>query len=567
MLGLRFDEETILGRSHRLRQRIKMEKSILIILDNMWTMLDLKKVGIPFDNEHNGCKLLMTCRNQDVLLQMDVPMDLTFKLELMSENETWNLFQLMAGNVVKDSNLKDIAFQVAQKCEGLPLRVVTIARAMKNKSDVESWKYALRKLHSNDGIEMEALTYSALELSYDSLESDEMRDLFLLLALLLGNDAEYFLKLAMGLNILKHINTMDDARTRLYTIIKSLEATCLLEVKTGGHIQMHDFVRDFATSIARRDKHVFLIKQPNDDWPTKDSLKRCTQIFLDRFPIHMLPQTFDCPNIKFFCLVSVYCSLEIPDNFFEGMGSLAVLDLTALNLSSLPTSFQFLTDLQTLCLESCILENMDAIEGLKNLKILSLRKSSMIKLPRVIGQLTQLRMLDLSNSGIEVVPSNIISNLAKLEELYMGNTSINWEDVNSTVQNENASIAEIQKLPNLTALELQIRETWMLPRDLQLMFEKLERYKVAVGNVWEWSDITDGTSKTLMLKLGTNIHLEHAIKALIKGVEKLYLDDVDGIQNVLYQLNGQGFPLLKYLHVQNNANMKHIVDSKERNRI
>jgi len=149
----------------------------------------------------------------------------------------------------------------------------------------------------------------------------------------------------------------------------------------------------------------------------------------------------------------------------------------------------------------------------------------------------------------------------------MGNTSINFKDVNSTVQNENASIDELRKLPNLTALELQIRETWMLPRDLQLVFEKLERYKIAIGDVWDWSDIKDGTLKTLMLKLGTNIHLEHGIKALIKGVENLYLDDVEGIQNVLYQLNGEGFPFLKHLHIQNNANMKHIVDSKERNQI
>ncbi|PNX68988.1 CC-NBS-LRR resistance protein, partial [Trifolium pratense] len=174
---------------------------------------------------------------------------------------------------------------------------------------------------------------------------------------------------------------------------------------------------------------------------------------------------------------------------------------------------------------------MEAIEALQNLKILRLWQCSMIKLPRQIGKLTQLRMLDLSNSGIEVVPPNILSSLIRLEELYMGNTSINWEDVTSTTQNENASIAELGKLPNLIALELQIRETWMLPRDLQLMFEKLERYKIVVGDVWEWSDIKDGSLKTLKLKLGTNIHLEHGIKALIKGVENLYLDDVDGIQN------------------------------------
>ncbi|GAU43412.1 hypothetical protein TSUD_398890 [Trifolium subterraneum] len=350
-LGLQFDEETSFGRATRLRQRIKMEKSILVILDNMWTMLDLKKVGIPFGNEHNGCKLLMTCRNQDVLLKMNVPNDFTFKLELLSENETWNLFQFMAGDVVKDINLKDVAFQVAQKCEGLPLRVVTVARAMKNRRDVKYWEYALRKLQSNDGLEMDAKTNSALELSYDSLESDEMRDLFLLFSFLLG---------------------------------------------------------------------------------------------------------------------------------------------------------------------------------------------------------------------IEVFPSNIISSLTKLEELYMGDTSINWEKGNSTDNNGNASIVELHKLPNLTALELQIRESWMLPTDLQLMFEKLNYFKIVIGDVWEWADIKDGTLKTLMLKLGTSIDLQHGIKALIKGVENLYLDDVDGIQNVLYQLNGEGFPLLKHLHVQHNANMKHIVDSKDR---
>ncbi|XP_039683128.1 uncharacterized protein [Medicago truncatula] len=567
-LGLQFVEETVLGRANRLRQRIKMEKNILVILDDIWSILDLKKVGIPFGNKHNGCKLLMTSRNQDVLLKMDVPMEFTFKLELMSENETWSLFQFMAGDVVEDRNLKDVAVQVAKKCEGLPLMVVTVARAMKNKRDVQSWKDALRKLQSTDHTEMDSITYSALELSYNSLESDEMKDLFLLFALLLGNDIEYFLKVAMGLDILKHINAIDDARNRLYTITKSLKATCLLlEVKTGGRIQMHDFVRDFAISIARRDKHVFLRKQFDEEWTTKDFFKRCTQIILDRCCIHELPQMIDCPNIKLFYLGSMNQSLEIPDTFFEGMRSLRVLDLTHLNLLSLPTSFRLLTDLQTLCLDQCVLGNTDAIEALQNLEILRLWKSSMIKLPREIGRLIQLRMLDLSHSGIEVVPPNIISNLTKLEELYMGNTSINWKDVNSKVQNENASIAELRKLPHLTALELQVRETWMLPRDLQLVFQKLERYKVAIGDVWDWSDIKDGTLKTLMLKLSTNIHLEHGIKALVKGVENLYLDDVDGIQNVLYQLNGEGFPLLKHLHVQNNANMKHIVDSKERNQI
>jgi hypothetical protein len=159
LLSLQFVEETISGRAHRLRQRIKTEKNILVILDDIWSILDLKKVGIPVGKEHNGCKLLMTSRNQDVLVQMDVPKDLTFKLELMSEDETWSLFQFMAGDVVKDTNLKDVAIQVSDKCAGLPLRVVAVARAMKNKRDVQSWKDALRKLQSDDHTEMDAFSY------------------------------------------------------------------------------------------------------------------------------------------------------------------------------------------------------------------------------------------------------------------------------------------------------------------------------------------------------------------------------------------------------------------------
>ncbi|XP_028789186.1 uncharacterized protein LOC114745204 [Neltuma alba] len=95
------------------------------------------------------------------------------------------------------------------------------------------------------------------------------------------------------------------------------------------------------------------------------------------------------------------------------------------------------------------------------------------------------------------------------------------------------------------------------------MFDKLERYKIVIGDFWEWSD-NYGASKILKLKLATIIHLEHGVKELIKGVEDLYLDEVNGISNVLYHLNGEGFPLLKHIHIQNNGEIQHIINSMER---
>ncbi|WJX81760.1 hypothetical protein P8452_64604 [Trifolium repens] len=562
MLGLKFEEKSTDVRAMRLKERIKAEKSVLIILDDIWQPLELEKVGIPSNKEHIGCKLLMTSRTQDVLLKMHVQKDFTFRLELLSEKETWSLFQSMAEDVVNDISLNNLATQIAKECKGLPLLIVTVASGLKSK-DISVWKDALSQLQSVGHVEMEEIARSVLELSYQWLASDEIQAVFLLSAVLGESGEDYLLKVAMGLEIFMNIDTVDGARNKFHSIIESLKESCLLLEgnKRSGYIQMHDLVRDVAISIARRDKHVYMLKTKDElkKFLTKDCQEKCSQIILSQCLLHELPKKLDCPNVKLFVFVSANRLLEIPDTIFDGMGSLKVLDLTSLNLSSLPTSFHSLTDLRTLCLDQCVLGNIDIIADLKNLEILSFWKSSMTKLPIRLREMTQLRMLGLSNAGIEVIPSNIFSSLTKLEVLYLGNISINWEDENSAMQKENASLSELQRLRNLTALELQIHNARILPRVLKSMFEKLKRYKIAIGDVWEWSDIEHTTLNTLMLKLDTNIHSELGIKALIKGVENLYLDEVDGLQNVLYEMNREGFPLLSHLHIQNNAKMKHIV--------
>ncbi|KAL5809779.1 hypothetical protein ACOSQ3_030470 [Xanthoceras sorbifolium] len=46
-LGLKFHEESLTGRAARLRDRLKKEKRVLVVLDNIWAKLDLEAVGIP----------------------------------------------------------------------------------------------------------------------------------------------------------------------------------------------------------------------------------------------------------------------------------------------------------------------------------------------------------------------------------------------------------------------------------------------------------------------------------------------------------------------------------------
>ncbi|KAJ7950393.1 Disease resistance protein [Quillaja saponaria] len=617
LLGLKFDEESVLGRASRLRERINKEKKILVILDDIWGRIDLEEVGIPFQEDYkrrekdleqvelpfggkhirrekdleqvelpfggkhkkrekdlgevelplggehkrrenySSCKILLTSRNKEVLSR-DMGTQKDFQIQLLTEAETWSLFQAMVGDVdiVNDTVVHPIAIEVAKKCAGLPVSIVTVARALKN-NNLPAWKDALNQLTRFENEGMIARVYSALELSYNQLESDEVRN-FVLLCGILGEISfiDDLLKYSMGLGIIKYRDNVEGARNRMYTLISTLKASCLLLGDDSSEkVQMHTIVREVAISIANRKHNAFIVKFGDElkEWPPKDSLRRCTQIVLPYCEIQELPGRLETPQLQFFILVNKNSSLSIPDSFFEGMGELKVLDLTGMHITSLPMSFRFLTSLRTLCLDYCVLENMALIVALKNLEILSLRNSVMKQLPSEIQQLTRLRMLDLTGSEIEMIPQFIISSLTKLEELYTGNTSIKWEAEGPNEQ-RNASFTELGNCPRLTALEIHIKEAPSMD-----FFKKLERFKILIGDVWEWT-VMSNISKTLKLKLKTRIiHLEHGINMLLKRVEDLYLDEMNGGSNIIPDLNGEGFPNLKHVLVQNNAEIKYII--------
>ncbi|KAA3472095.1 disease resistance protein [Gossypium australe] len=58
MLGLKFEEQSMSGRASRLCQRLKKEKKILVVLDDIWAKLDLMEVGIPLGDENQRCTII-----------------------------------------------------------------------------------------------------------------------------------------------------------------------------------------------------------------------------------------------------------------------------------------------------------------------------------------------------------------------------------------------------------------------------------------------------------------------------------------------------------------------------
>ncbi|EOY20453.1 NB-ARC domain-containing disease resistance protein, putative [Theobroma cacao] len=509
ILGLKFDEQSMTGRACRLSERLKKETKILVVLDDIWARLDLEEVGIPLGDQQKGCKILLTSRDQDVLFNgMDAKK--TFAIGVLEESEAWDLFKKMAGDTVENLELWSTAIKVAQKCAGLPVAITTVARSLRNKG-LFAWNDALRKLQRPSPTNFTGIpahVYSAIELSYNHLESEELKQTFLLCSLL------------------------------------------------GHHVAIQDLLK-FTMGLGLKNEDVL------KDWPDEDTMKMCSSISLCYASINELPDELKCPQLAFFHMGSKDASVRIPANFFKETKDLKVLDLTDMHLPSLPSSICLLTNLRTLCLDLCVLGDIAIIEGLKDLKVLCLIGSDIERLPREIARLTQLRLLDLHDcTQLKVIPPNVLSSLSRLEELYMGNSFVQWEAEGHANERSNASLAELKSLSRLTTLEVHIPDAKIMPSDL--FFEKLERYNVFLEDKWNWFDANE-YSRTLNLKLDSGIDdLDLGTKMLLKKAEDLHLHEMKGVKIGLNELeDGEGFPHLKNLHIQNGLEIQYIIHDND----
>ncbi|XP_042991225.1 uncharacterized protein LOC122318126 isoform X7 [Carya illinoinensis] len=575
MLDLELDPDKIVTvRAGRLRARLEKdnEKKILVILDDVWKQLDLEEIGIT---PSERCKVLLTSRDRQVLADEMRTEKNSFKLDILGEQEAWKLFEKMAGDSIKDDHdLQNEAIKVAKACEGLPIALVTVSRALKNKN-LSTWKDALVQLTRpppKHDTKIWSPVYSCIELSYRHLDGREVKSLFLLCARQ-GYYISYrdLLRYGFGLRLFDRIYTLEEARNRLETLVNNLRDSCLLlqSPHSSEEFYMHDVVRHVATIIASNDHNMFVMRGDGGQkaWPDVDALKICEALSIHGGDhIHKYPNKIECPNLRYFHVrcknrylatpssTSFQGMNKLEDIFFQGMDKLEVLSLTNIQLSSLLS----LRNLQTLCLDECKLGDIHGIGELKNLVILSLARSDISNLPTEIGLLTRLQLLDLSSCyELKVIPPNVLSSLVNLEELYMRKITVQWEVEGPSNEGKNASLAELKKLSNLITLEIDIPDANNLPKDS--FTEKLKRYKICIGGTWHLFFKEElAFSRMLKLKLNMSFQLDFGIKMLLKRTEYLHLDESNITKSVLYQLDREDFQQLKHLCIENNGNIKHI---------
>ncbi|KAL4379982.1 hypothetical protein GQ457_02G035630 [Hibiscus cannabinus] len=216
---------------------------------------------------------------------------------------------------------------------------------------------------------------------------------------------------------------------------------------------------------------------------------------------------------------------------------------------------EVLTDWQDHCKLG---DDITIIGGLKNLEILSLLESDIKILPKEIGQLVKLKLLDVSGCAkLKMISVGVLSSLTRLEEIYVGGTCIQWG------QSSTASLAELNTLSRLSTLEVQIPDAKDAPQDFFQGLQKLERYKIFIGEEWECFDNYQ-YSRTINLRLIIRIDdLDRGIKKLLKKTEDLHLDELKGVKIALQELTDEErLSGLKNLHIQNGLDIEYIINGE-----
>ncbi|GLT52112.1 hypothetical protein SLA2020_254720 [Shorea laevis] len=563
--------------AERIKGKLKKMKKVLIILDDSWEPgIDLAELRIPLRNEskttegsssreeYAECKILLTSRDSNVLSDL-MGSQQNFSLHQLEFEEAWESLKRIVGDRAERDDIHSAAIEIVRECGGLPLAITTMAKALKNKHPYE-WEDAVRILkrpssENFDGIS--ANVYSAIELSYSHLESEKLKKTFLLCCLM-GHrySIEFLLMVGVGLGLFA--NTMEQARNEVLTLISKLTASSLLiDDYDNDRFDMHDLIHDVAVSITSRDRHGLLLTGDHvpKEWSDMETRKDFEWICLRYSNVDGLPEELESLRLTLFRLANKNPSLQIPANFFKGMPRLKVLDLTHMHMSSLPSSICLLQNLHTLCLDQSVLGDIRIIGELKNLEILSLLQSDFEELPGELGQLTRLKLLDLSDCAkLKIIPPCVLANMSGLEELYLGNSFDGWE-VEENENQRNASIAELKHLKELTTLEVCIPDIRMIPKNL--FFENLKKFKIFIGRKWEGQYGSSGSSRVLNLHLNASINSNYSVKRLLKKTEELHLRKLAGINNVVDELNTEGFPDLKYLRIRSAPEVQHIIKPAE----
>ncbi|KAI3775470.1 hypothetical protein L1987_50047 [Smallanthus sonchifolius] len=511
-------------------------KKILLVLDDVNALSQLEALAGSFSWFDKGSRIVITTRDEHVLVGHGVKDKNIYKISLLNDNEASELFKCYAfKRSIPSKEYKEASQQVVHYATGLPLTLKVLGSFLCGKNLAE-WTSALNKLKKIP----EKETMEILKLSYDSLDH-EYQEAFLHIACFFrGWEKDIVFRILESCGCYPHI------------VVRVLEQKSLINI-SNERLWMHDLIQEMGKHIVRR-------KQPNELgrrsrlWDPHEiadilkentgkeeikaivvgnlhevdsmnisealrNMKKLRLLYFHAMTEEMTPHGPEYLPNELQWLTWYHFNLDsLPESFHANklvglemprskiiqlwdwrkvkvLHNLKFLDLSYLKLTKAP-DFNQIPNLERLNLGFCLnlLEVHTSVGVLKRLIYLSLSGCSNLKhLPESLGNLVCLAELNVSHCMIEELPPTI-GNLYNLVQLNL-----------SYCQN-------LKSLPN-TITRLHSLETLDLHHCLNLKefpenLDGLERLENLIASSIGVSHLPDAISSLKCLK---NLDLHHCL--------------------------------------------------------
>nr|XP_017221811.1 PREDICTED: disease resistance protein RML1B-like [Daucus carota subsp. sativus] len=236
-------------------KRALHHKKLLIVLDDVDQVEQLDAVSGMREWFYQGSKIIITTRNVHLLNAYEhctryavETLDSDDSLELFS----WHAFQ----DSCPPECYIEHSERIIKQCQGLPLALEVLGSSLRGKK-VDVWRSAMEKLEIIPHCEIQKI----LRISYDSLQDDHDRDLFLEIACFFSGEDKSFVA-----------TILDECDYYTLIGIENLTDRCLLKTDKNGNLKMHQSIQSMGREIIRQ-------QSPRDPgrrnrlWYCKDSLK------------------------------------------------------------------------------------------------------------------------------------------------------------------------------------------------------------------------------------------------------------------------------------------------------
>ncbi|XXG40990.1 hypothetical protein AAC387_Pa01g1564 [Persea americana] len=379
------------------------EKRFLLVLDDVWTedFDDWHKLRAPLMFGARGSRILVTTRSKRISSNMGtVP---THFLQGLSDDDCWSFFERRAfvnGDSDAHPDLVKIGKEIVNKCNGLPLAVRTLGGLLRSVVDVVQWE-AILKSEIWDLPEEGNDILLALRLSYHHLPA-HLKRCFAFCGCVInkgsfGVEGNGLIRKWMAQGFIQPKGSTSEQMEDIgREYLADLVSRSLLNYKEIYGYTMHDLTHDLARSVLG-----------TDFWKIGDEKSHGHNAEKARYMSDDIIKSFNFDD--FYCLknlraLSLSCTENIPADLFIKLRHIRTLRLAGRH----PESIGDLLQLRYLDLYGTMIERLPkSTIRLYNLQTLKLNAcSELVEVPESIGDLLQLRYLDLTWTMIERLPKS-----------------------------------------------------------------------------------------------------------------------------------------------------------------